>query len=172
MCVLVPWHRPRSSNLLSHSSSFLCNVTCLQEYTESTTSTDYLLTFCTTTKRSWIAPWAHNPRTLYLLLYLFLLLRYEWNLLSLILPCGLSRWIAMTTSRNSLRLMTPSPSASYSVKTLLVREEKKKDKIWWQRRYQVESNRFPSPFTIVICPAPIHVTAPTLPAPNPFIFTK
>lgn len=35
------------------------------------------------------------------------------------LPCGLSRWMAMTTSRNSLRLMTPSPSASYKVKTLL-----------------------------------------------------
>lgn len=51
-----------------------------------------------------------------------------WNLFDWFsfLPWGLSRWTAMTTSRNSPRLMTPSPSASYSVKTLLFTARTKK----------------------------------------------
>lgn len=86
--------------------------------------------------------------------------------------------MAMTTSRNSLRLMTPSPSASYSVKTLAIRKKRKINIFcntviavrwvkWNPNQPPAESQISHGPFTIVICPAPIHVTAPTLPALNP-----
>jgi len=125
VCVLVPRHSPRSSNLLPTVA--LSNVTWLAfgkglSPTDYRIALDYLLTFVL---HRLVAPRAQNPISDFpLSLSLFPPSpRVRMESLSLILPWGLSRWMAMTTSRNSLRLMTPSPSASYSVKTLSIRKK-------------------------------------------------